>query len=113
TMTSAGGAVTGAAIGSIVPGIGTAIGALAGGVIGGAVNALFGRGPLKQRDTVLSGSIGAGGFESGSLQTNFRAKGGLFRSNKNDFTRVDAVTGEVTTDNKKLMDFANGLADVA
>ncbi|MFW1829801.1 hypothetical protein, partial [Acinetobacter sp. ULE_I092] len=55
------------------------------------INALFGRGPLKQKETTLSGSIGQSGFESGSINTNFVAKGGLFRSNKNDFARVDAV----------------------
>lgn len=73
------------------------------------INALFGRGPLKQKETTLSGSIGQGGFESGSINTNFVAKGGLFRSNKNDFARVDAVTGQVTTDNDKLQAFADSL----
>jgi len=74
------------------------------------VNALFGRGPLKQKGTTLSGSVGAEGFTSGSLQTDFVAKGGLFRSDKNDFARVDAVTGAVSTDNEKLQSFADQLA---
>lgn len=78
-------------------------------VLGPLINGLFGRGPLKQKETTLSGSIGQGGFESGSINTNFVAKGGLFRSNKNDFARVDAVTGAVTTDNDKLQAFADSL----
>ncbi|MDC8446461.1 MAG: hypothetical protein LV471_11115 [Nitrosomonas sp.] len=77
------------------------------------VNALFGRGPLKQRDTVLSGTLGAGGFEDGSLRTNFRAKGGLFRSNKNDFVSIDALSGEISTDNSKLGAFAQELRKTA
>lgn len=82
-------------------------------VLGGFLAAMFGRGPLKQRDTVLSGIVGSEGFESGTLGTNFRAKGGLFRSNKNDFARVDLITGQVSTDNAKLMAYAEGLSDVA
>jgi len=74
------------------------------------LNGLFGRGPLKQKSTTLSGTLGTEGFTSGSLQTDFVAKGGLFRSDKNDFARVDAVTGEVSTDNRRLNDFANQLA---
>ena len=74
------------------------------------INGLFGRGPLKQKSTTLSGTIGAEGFTAGALQTDFVAKGGLFRSNKNDFARVDAVTGQVSTDNKKLTEFANQLS---
>lgn len=82
-------------------------------VLGPLINGLFGRGPLKQRSTTLSGNIGADGFIDGYLNTDFRAKGGLFRSNKNDFARVDAVTGEITTDNNKLLEYANQLATVA
>jgi tape measure domain-containing protein len=82
-------------------------------VLGPLINGLFGRGPLKQRETTLSGTIGAAGFIDGSLNTDFRAAGGLFRSNKNDFARVDAVTGEISTDNDKLLDYANQLSTVA
>ncbi len=74
------------------------------------INGLFGRGPLKQKGTTLSGSVGSEGFTSGSMQTDFVAKGGLFRSDKNDFARVDAVTGAVSTDNDKLQSFADQLA---
>ncbi|MCW5597734.1 MAG: tape measure protein [Chitinophagaceae bacterium] len=79
-------------------------------VIGGFASALFGRGPLKQRGTTLSGTVGTEGFEEGSVQTDFRAKGGLFRSNKNDFARFDAVTGEIETDNRRLNEYAEDLA---
>lgn len=109
-MSSASGAALGAAIGSIVPGLGTALGAFIGGVLGGAVNALFGRGPLKQKETELVGTIGAEGFESGAFTTGFKAKGGLFRSDKRDFARVDAITGEISTDNDKLNEYAESLA---
>lgn len=74
------------------------------------MNALFGRGPLKQRGTTLSGTVGTEGFEEGFVQTDFRAKGGLFRSNKNDFARFDVVTGEIETDNRKLNEYAEDLA---
>lgn len=77
------------------------------------VNALFGRGPLKQKTTKLDATIGAEGFVSGALQTDFVAKGGLFRSDKNDFARIDAVTGAIETDNRKLNEFAAGLARVS
>jgi len=77
------------------------------------INALFGRGPLKQKETTLSGSIGQSGFESGSINTNFVAKGGLFRSNKNDFARVDLVTGQTSTDNDKLKAFTESLGKQA
>ena len=82
-------------------------------VLGPLINGLFGRGPLKQKETTLSGSIGQGGFESGSINTNFVAKGGLFRSNKNDFARVDLVTGQTSTDNDKLKAFTESLGKQA
>lgn len=72
-------------------------------IIGTLINGLFGRGPLKQKETTLSGAIGMEGFESGMLETRFKAKGGLFRSNKTDFTRIDAITGEIWTDNQKQL----------
>lgn len=83
-------------------------------VIGGFLAGLFGRGPLKQKETTLTGDIGLGGLESGMLQTVFKAKGGLFRSNKTDFARVDAITGEIWTDNQKqLGQFAKDLGKAA
>lgn len=81
------------------------------GIVPNLINALFGRGPLKQKETSLTGAIGLDGFESGMLQARFEAKGGLFRSNKTDFARVDAVTGEIWTDNQKQLGaFAQGLS---
>lgn len=77
------------------------------------VAGLFGRGPLKQRGTALTGMIGSEGFESGYLQTRFKANGGVFRGDKIDFARIDAITGEIWTDNKKLQGFAEDLAKVA
>ncbi len=78
------------------------------------LNALFGRGPLKQKETTLSGLIGLEGFESGMLQTRFKASGSVFRSSKTDFARVDAITGEIWTDNQKqLGEFAQGLSKAA
>lgn len=79
-------------------------------VLGPLINGLFGRGPLKQQGTSLTGQIGDSGFESGMLQTRFKAKGGLFRSDKIDYARVDAVTGDIFTDNNKLLDFAKDLS---
>ncbi|MXS82278.1 tape measure protein [Nitrosomonas oligotropha] len=81
-------------------------------VLGPLLNGLFGRGPLKQRGTSLTGEIGAEGFESGQLQTRFVASGGLFRSDKTDFARVD-MTGQTWTDNRKLQGFADDLAKTA
>jgi len=74
------------------------------------VAGLFGRGPMKQQGTLLEGQIGAQGFESGMLQTRFKAKGGLFRSDKIDYSRVDAVTGQTFTDNNKLLGFTDELS---
>ncbi|MBL8500319.1 MAG: hypothetical protein JNL77_07025, partial [Nitrosomonas sp.] len=82
-------------------------------VIGPLLNGLFGRGPLKQQGTSLTGEIGAEGFESGYLQTRFKAKGGLFRSDKIDYARVDAMTGDTWTDNGKLQGYADDLAKTA
>ncbi len=81
-------------------------------VLGPLLNGLFGRGPMKQQGTLLSGEIGAEGFESGMLQTRFKAKGGLFRGDKIDFARIDAVTGQIFTDSNKLLDYANDLSKV-
>jgi hypothetical protein len=80
-------------------------------VLGPLINGLFGRGPMKQQGTLLEGQIGAEGFESGMLQTRFKAKGGAFRSDKIDFSRVDAVTGATWTDNNKLAGFTAELAE--
>lgn len=57
------------------------IGAAIGGVIGGGINKLFGHGPLEFRQQSLQGGISADGFD-GDITNVFRAKGGVFSSNK-------------------------------
>lgn len=65
-------------------------------IIGGFAGALFGRGPLKQRESIIRGSVGAGGIGDDFLtSTRFRAKGGLARSNKNENVINSALTGEL------------------
>lgn len=93
--------------------IGLALGGPFGAILGGAVNALFGRGPLKQGMTVLDGMVGSEGFESGGIRTRFDAKGGMFRSNKTDFAGVDAITGQITTDNSKLREYAESISEAS
>lgn len=77
------------------------------------VAGLFGRGPLKQRATTLDATIGDNGVTGGQLVTDFVAKGGLFRSNKNDFAKVELLTGKISTDNSKLNAFAKDLGKYA
>jgi hypothetical protein len=78
------------------------------------MNSLFGRGPLKQKETFIDATIGSGGIESGFMQTGFKAKGGLFRSDKRDFARVDALNGSTFTDNNKALgEFAKQLAEAS
>lgn len=80
-------------------------------ILGPLLNAMFGRGPLKQKETTLSGVIGTEGFESGMLNARFKAQGGWFRSDKTDFARVDAITGDIWTDNQKqLGEFAKSMS---
>lgn len=60
------------------------------------INGLFGRGPLKQKDSLLRGTVGAGGVGDDFLQaTNFKAKGGLLRGDKIDRVIINAQTGEL------------------
>jgi TP901 family phage tail tape measure protein len=94
STTSSMGATVGGAIGSIWGPAGAAIGAILGGLIGGGVNALFGRGPLKQKETNLIGDVTADGF-SGITSTKFKAKGGAFRSDKIDRVMTDTDSGQL------------------
>lgn len=71
----------GAVIGSIVPGIGTAIGSALGGVLGGVVNRLFGRGPKEVQSQGIRGSLSES-MVTGEGYSNWKQKGGLFRSSK-------------------------------
>lgn len=77
------------------------------------MNSLFGRGPLKQKETQLTGDIGAEGLLSGYLTANFKAKGGLLVGDKHDFAGVNLLTGAAETDNKKLQGVADGMVKYA
>ena len=89
TATSAIGAGIGAAVGG-------PIGAALGGVLGGGISALFGRGPLKQKDSLIRGTITDEGIGGDFLTaTNFRAKGGVLRGDKVDRVIINANTGEL------------------
>lgn len=89
SVTSAIGAGIGAAVGG-------PIGAALGGVLGGGISALFGRGPLKQEDSLLRGTITEQGIGDDFLTaTNFRAKGGVLRGDKVDRVIINATTGEL------------------
>ncbi|WP_430229945.1 phage tail tape measure protein [Nitrosomonas communis] len=97
------GSTIGGMIGAIWGPVGAAIGALLGGLAGGAVNALFGRGPLKQKETNLIGDITTEGF-SGITSTKFKAEGGAFISDKIDRIMIDTDTGEQTNSFKGLVE---------
>lgn len=58
-------------------------------VIGGFAGALFGRGPMKQRETDMAFRITGDEIFEGATSTRFRAKGGLFRSNKTNHVITD------------------------
>jgi len=77
------------------------------------INGLFGRGPLKQKETQLTGDVGLDGLLSAYLTTNFKAKGGLLVGSKRDFAGVNLLTGVAETDNKKLQGIADGMLPYA
>lgn len=77
------------------------------------LNGLFGRGPLKQKETQLTGEVGAGGLLDGYLTANFKAKGGLLVGSKRDFAGVNLLTGAAETDNGKLQGVADGMVKYA
>jgi TP901 family phage tail tape measure protein len=74
--------------------IGAAIGGPLGGVIAGGINALFGRGPLKQKETNLIGDFTSEGF-SGITSTKFKAQGGAIVGDKVDRVMTDTDTGQL------------------
>lgn len=83
-------------------------------VVGPLLNGLFGRGPLKQKETQLTGDVGAEGLLDGYLTTNFKAKGGLLVGSKHDFAGVNLLTGAAETDNSKaLSSVADGMVKYA
>jgi len=77
------------------------------------LNGLFGRGPLKQKETQLTGDVGIEGLLSAYLTTNFKAKGGLLVGGKHDFAGVNLLSGTAETDNKKLQSVADGMLPYA
>ena len=72
-------------------------------VIGGFMAALFGRGPLKQKETNLIGDFTGDGF-SGITSTKFKAQGGALRSSKVDRVMVDTDTGNLLNQYKGLVE---------
>lgn len=76
------------------------------------LKALFGRGPLKQRRTTLTGEVDSEGLDEATLATFFKASGGAFRSSKRDFTTVD-LAGNTNTDNEDLEGFVKDLSRFA
>lgn len=78
--------------------IGGPIGAAIGGLIGGAANHLFGHKEKEITGTTLNGSFGANGF-SGTADSTWIKKGGLFRSDKDgvDSPDIDAETAKQFT----------------
>nr|MBP9870663.1 hypothetical protein [Nitrosomonas sp.] len=64
------------------------------------INGLFGRGPMKFRQQSLQGDISSSGFD-GDLTNVFRAKGGLFVSNKHK-----SITEQLSDDQQKTFDSA-------
>lgn len=71
-----------------------------------ALNFLFGRGPLKQKETNLIGTASESGF-SGITSTKFKAEGGLFVGDKVIRIEADADTG------KLLKEFSGKLSETA
>lgn len=88
-----------------------------------ALNALFGRGPLKQKDSLIRGNVTDEGIADNFLTaTNFKAKGGLLRGDKVDRVIINANTGELINGapglpesgiSKELLPFADEAAEQA
>lgn len=74
------------------------------------LNTLFGRGPLKQKETNLIGNFTAEDFK-GVTSTKFKAQGGLLVSDKTERVKIDTDTGKVIDDfTSKLDKFANEMS---
>lgn len=58
------------------------------------INSLFGRGPLKQKETNLIGNFTAEDFQ-GFTSTKFKAQGGLIVGDKVERVKIDTDTGKV------------------
>ncbi len=70
-------------------------------VLAPILNGIFGRGPLKQKETNLIGDISAEGF-SGVTSAKFKAEGGLARGDKVDRVIIDTDTGELLSEFREL-----------
>lgn len=107
------GSGTTSTLGAALGAIGGPLGAALGGVVGGALNALFGRGPLKQKETNLIGSATESGF-SGITSTKLKAEGGLLVGDKVIRIEADADTGKLLKEfNGKLKETAQAASEAA
>lgn len=82
-------------------------------VIGTLINGLFGRGAPEFRREELVGTVGAEGFQ-GAFNTQFREKGGAFRSSRFSNFIADTDTGELLNRSGRLAEsgnFPRGLLD--
>lgn len=76
-------------------------------VIGGFIDALFGHGPLKQKETNLTGVASSSGFD-GNTSTKFKSEGGALTSDKTYRIIIDTQTGEILSSfTSKLNSFAH------
>lgn len=74
------------------------------------LNTLFGRGPLKQKETNLVGNFTAEDFQ-GITSTKFKAQGGLLVGDKVERVKIDTDTGKAIDDfTGKLDKFANEMS---
>lgn len=74
------------------------------------LNGLFGRGPLKQKETNLVGNFSAEDFQ-GVTSTKFKAQGGLVVGDKVERVKIDTDTGKVIDDfTSKLDKFATEMS---
>ena len=74
------------------------------------LNGLFGRGPLKQKETNLVGNFTAEDFQ-GITSTKFKAQGGLLVGDKVERVKIDTDTGKAIDDfTGKLDKFANEMS---
>ncbi len=74
------------------------------------LNGLFGRGPLKQKETNLVGNFTAEDFQ-GITSTKFKAQGGLLVGDKTERVKIDTDTGKVIDDfTSKLDKFATEMS---
>lgn len=74
------------------------------------LNGLFGRGPLKQKETNLIGNFTSEDFQ-GITSTKFKAQGGLLVGDKTERVKIDTDTGKVIDDfTSKLDKFASEMS---